>query len=251
MWDRASHRATCLECVSAANGAGNSRVEEERPLERGEAGGSARRRYEQLHKRRERDARERLGRLSGLYLALSNDPQSTRAWATGSSGERRLGAYLDTLDDTSLIVLHDRRIPRRRANIDHIAVTRSGVFAIDAKNYAGKVQKIDKGGWFSTDLRLYVGRRDCTKLIPAMAKQVDALRQAIGAPAMDGIAITVIPVLCFVDAEWSLFARPFQLGGVWVEWSNSLGERLRAPGPLGAEQVQRLAQKVAAVLPAA
>ena len=38
-----------------------------------------------------------------------------------------------------------------RANIDHIAICRSGVWAIDAKNYAGRVQRIDKGGWFSTD----------------------------------------------------------------------------------------------------
>ena len=45
--------------------------------------------------------------------------------------------------------------PGSRANIDHVAITRSGVFVIDAKNYTGKVQKIDKGGWFSIDLRLF------------------------------------------------------------------------------------------------
>jgi hypothetical protein len=68
---------------------------------------------------------------------------------------------------------------------------------------------------------------------------------------MGGIPLMVTPVLCFVDAEWSLFAHPFQLGGVWVEWSKSLGERLRAPGPLGVKQVQTLAQKVSASLPSA
>jgi hypothetical protein len=65
-------------------------------------------------------------------------------------------------DEERVFVLHDRRIPRTRANIDHIAVTRSGaVWAIDAKNYRGKVQRVDKGGWFATDERLYVGSRDC------------------------------------------------------------------------------------------
>lgn len=74
-----------------------------------------------------------------------------------------LGEYLETLhDERSVIVLHDRRIPGTRSNIDYIAITRSGgVWAIDAKNYTGKVQRVDKGGRLSTDFHLYVGRRDC------------------------------------------------------------------------------------------
>src|SRR5918996_1901571 len=206
------------------------------PLARGEAGGSARRMYECLHERREKRAREKLGRLSGIYLALTDDPQSTRAWGVGSSGERRLGAYLDTLDDDeSLIILHDRRAPGTRANIDHLAISRAGVFVIDAKNYTGKVQKIDRGGWFSSDARLYVGRRDCTNLVAGIRKQVEAVRNALGPAVIAELSPSVTSVLCFVDAEWSLFARPFQLEGVWVEWSKSLGERLRAPGPLTPE----------------
>ena len=58
------------------------------------------------------------------------------------------------------------------------------------------------------------------------------------------------PVVCFVAAEWSLFAKPFRLGGVWVEWPQSLGRRLAAPGPLSPEHVRTLAKRVAAALPA-
>ena len=77
---------------------------------------------------------------AGVYLALTNDPQSTAAWAQGSRGERLLGEYLEKIQDEEVVVvLHDRRIPGTRANIDHVAVTRSGVvWAIDAKNYTGK-----------------------------------------------------------------------------------------------------------------
>jgi hypothetical protein len=204
-----------------------------------------------LRKQREVRTREKLGRLSGVYLALTDDPQSTRAWRVGSSGERTLGAYLDTLDDDkSRIVLHDRRIAGTRANIDHVAITQGGVFVIDAKNYTGKVQKIDKGGWFSTDLPLYVGRRDCTKLITGMTKQVEAVRQVLATTSHERV-VSVTPVLCFVAAEWSLFARPFQIGGVWIEWSKSLGERLCAAGPLDRAQVRALAECVATALPPA
>jgi hypothetical protein len=241
IWNKADRTATCVECEAP------SAV----TLSRGEAGASARRKYVKLREAREQRARDKLGRLSGLYLALSDEPQSTRAWGVGSVGEQRLGTFLNTLnDDQSTIILHDRRIPGTRANIDHIAVTPSGLYAIDAKNYSGKVQRIDKGGWFSSDLHLYVGRRNCTKLIAGMAQQLAAIR-AVAEPLIEECGVNVVGVLCFVEAEWSLFAKPFQLGSVWVEWSTSLGKRLQSPGPLLPEQVQQLAGRLARALPPA
>lgn len=84
-----------------------------------------------------------------------------------------------------------------------------------------------------------------------MREQVEAVRQALGPALIAEFSPAVTPVLCFVDAEWSLFARPCQLEGVWIEWSKSLGERLRSPGPLTPEHVQLLARKLATALPAA
>lgn len=149
-----------------------------------------------------------------------------------------------------MIVLHDRRIPGTRANIDHIAVTRSGgVWAIDAKNYTGKVRRVDKGGWFSSDERLYVGDRDCTKLVAGMAKQRDAIESALGEPIRQELNVDVKTALCFVDAEWLFFAKPFELEGVWIGWAKALDERLRTPGELAPEHLQMLARRVADALP--
>ena len=238
IWDRA-RTATCAACN-----------ETPKPLERGTAGASAMRRYEGLHDKREARAKERFGRFSGLYLRVTDEPRTTRAWAVGGRGEEKLGGYLETLhDDETIIVLHDRRIPRSRANIDHVAVTANGVFVIDAKHYAGKVRKVDRGGLFSSDLRLYVGRRDCTKLVTAMGNQVTAVRDALGEAMIGEFELEVTPVVCFVESEWTLFAKPIRLGGVWVEWPKSLGARLTAPGPLAAEHVRSLAKRVAAALP--
>jgi hypothetical protein len=255
-WDSQAKRATCRTCAERTDGStedvpaadvpeGSGGTEE---LQRGVAGASAARRYERLRERRDQQVRERFGRLSRVYLALTNEPQSTRAWATGSEGERALGRYLDKLHDgASIIVLHDRRIPRTRANIDHIAITATGIYVIDAKNYTGKVQRVDKGGWLSTDRRLYVGRRDCSKIIDGMAKQVEAIRAATG-ELIDEFDLKAHPTLCFVDAEWSLLARPFEIGGVWVGWAKALGERLQAPGPLEPDQVRLIGERVAAHL---
>jgi Nuclease-related domain len=254
-WSRAERAATCLECSTPSASTVRPTEAEDKPpvLDRGVAAGSSRRRYAKLHEQREQHARQKLGRLGGgVYLALTNEPQSTRAWGVGAVGEEKLGAFLDTLDDDrSLFVLHDRRIPGSRANIDHIVVSAGEVFVIDAKRYSGTVQKVDRGGWFSTDNRLYVGRRDCTKLIAGMAKQLAAVRKALGETTMQEFELRLTPVLCFIEAEWSLFARPFQLGGVWVEWPRSLGQRIQQPAPLAPELVRTLAKKVAAALPKA
>jgi hypothetical protein len=164
-----------------------------------------------------------------------------------------LGEHLEKIQDERVsVVLHDRRIPGTRTNIDHVAVTRSGtVWAIVAKNYSGKVQRIDKGGWFSTDLRLYVGRRDCTKLVDGMGKQVDAIRTALGEAVIREFNVNMRSALCFVAAEWSLFAKPFGLGGVWVGWPNALADRLREPDELTREELGFLTGSVASALPPA
>jgi hypothetical protein len=254
-WDTDAKTVTCLECLAStdASTANGEAVGDELVFDRGVPGASARRRYERLHTQREQRVREKIGRFGGIYLALTSDPQSTVAWAQGSRGERLLGEFLGKRQDESVfVVLHDRRIPGTRANIDHIAITRSGtIWAIDAKNYSGKVQRIDRGGWFSTDLRLYVGRRDCTKLVHGMAKQVDALRMAFDNATVGEFRVEVRPGLCFVGAEWSFFAKPFELGGVWIGWPKALEKSLRADGQLASRDLAALARSVAAALPKA
>jgi hypothetical protein len=115
----------------------------------------------------------------------------------------------------------------------------------------GKVRRIDKGGWFSTDLRLYVGRRDCTRLVHGMAKQVDAIRTALGETVVREFSVNVRSALCFVGAEWSLFAKPFELSGVWIGWPKPLSDRLRDEGELTPEHLASLTGFVAGALPPA
>src|SRR3954454_9653680 len=98
------------------------------------------------------------------------------------------------------------------------------------------VSNVDRGGLFSTDERLLVGGTDRTSVIRGMAKQVDAVRAALaGDSALADLP--VVPVVCFVSADWSLFARPFKVRGVIVEWPQSLAKRLGKPGPLDSHVV--------------
>ncbi len=149
--------------------------------------------------------RERFPRIGGFLLAVTEEPQSTRAWDTGAAGEQVVGARLDSLTGDGLKVLHDRRIPRTRANIDHVVVSRAGVFVVDAKKYKGQPGLRVEGGLFRPRTEtLVVGGRDCSNSSTGCSS-----RSTSSAPPR-GPDLPVAGVLCFVAAEWPLFGGSFE-----------------------------------------
>jgi hypothetical protein len=151
----------------------------EESIDAGTPGASARREFERRSARREARIRTAHPKLGGLIYALTEDPQSTRAWDVGAVGDERLGHRLNELVTDQLRVLHDRRIPGSRANIDHVAVTPTGVYVIDAKKYRGRPHLKVEGGLLRPRVeKLLVGTRNCTSLVDGVLKQVDIVRQA-------------------------------------------------------------------------
>ncbi|WP_241979954.1 nuclease-related domain-containing protein [Cryobacterium sp. TMT4-31] len=203
----------------------------------GTAGASARREHERLREKRATRIRDKHPHLGNLILALSDDPQSTQAWAIGARGEEDLGQSLDALSGHGVRVLHDRRIPRSKANIDHIAVTAAGVFVIDAKKYQGRPSLRVEGGLFSPRTeKLMVGSRDRTKQVAGVQKQVSLVRSALRDAGWE--EIPVHGMLCFVGADWPLIGGAFVIGGVRVVWPKKAIENLLKPGTL-TEQTAR------------
>jgi hypothetical protein len=247
VWDREKKTATCSACLESSTGGAT-----ETPLEvdRGTPGGSARREFQRRHERREADIRERHKRLGGVILAMSSDPPSTTAWALGARGEETVGRNLEGLRAEGIAVLHDRRIPGSKANIDHIVISPAGVFVVDPKNYRGKVEQRDIGGLFRTDLRLYVGGRDKTKLVKGMDRQVAAVRAALAQDAKWS-DVPVTPVLLFMAPEnWSLLNfRPLRFGEIHVLWGKALGRLLRAEAKVSSDAVPELERVLAVALP--
>jgi len=272
-WTRGKPTVTCTECIPAAGelpsaaaspfGAVPEVSTPHAPADRyptaidpdpepgveinlGVAGRSAMGEFERRHAGREARIRERWGRLAGLVLALSDDPQSTRAWQRGSTGETKLAKALGRVDREDIVVLNDRKVPGTKGNIDHLVLCPAGVFVVDSKHYEGQVHTKNVGGLITgSDLRLIVGRRDCTRLATAIAWQVAAVKTAL-----DGNATPVHPVLCFIDAEWPLFGGPREFQGVLIESDRSLRHRITQPGELDVEAVRQLAMVLAHRLPA-
>lgn len=261
-WDNVAKHVTCIPCVEVSLPRPAPEVPsvlapvpepdvaplDLPPIDVGTPGASARKEFDRRHAKREQQIEERwgTGRLGRMAKLLSDDPQSTTAWARGAHGEERVAEILSERLNEHAVLLHDRKVPRTKGNIDHIAIAPSGVWIIDAKKYTGKVEKRDVGGFFKTDLRLYVGGRDRTKSVDGLGWQVDAVCKVL-----DDEAIPVHSTLSFVGADWPLFfAKPFQLKGVWISWPGKLAELVLADGPLSLDEVDRVSRLLSHRLPA-
>lgn len=242
------------------------------PHSDGVAGASAHRKYEHLSLRyRERaeaavakDAEWReqvtkehpfLGRIAAATTprpVVGPEPQRITAWQTGSHGELRVGGVLDQwANGTGGFVFHDRRIPDTKANIDHLVVAPSGVWVIDAKEYHGAVEKVDVGGWLHPDIRLWVGRRDRSKLLDGVDWQVSRVSEALAHVPLEPCP-PVHGALCFVGSEWPrFFAKPLTVRGITILWPAALEDLLHRPGNWQADHLKRLASALIEAFPPA
>jgi hypothetical protein len=264
VYERKSKAVFCLACGDAPAPQGAAAAAEQAvgttaqgigptvsaPIVAGSAGASAQREYERRRAKREEHIRTAHPKLGGLILAASDEPQSTTAWATGARGEELLGKRLDGLAGHGVRVLHDRRVLRTKANIDHIAVSAAGVFVIDAKRYKGRPQRRVEGGLFRPRVeKLMVGTRDQTKLVDGVQKQVDLVSAALEAAGFADMPVR--GVLCFVEADWPLFGRSFAIDDVCVVWPKKLAEQLVKSGPLDDAMTERVYRVLATAFPAA
>jgi Nuclease-related domain len=204
------------------------------------------REYQRRRSNRETRTRAAHPLIGGLLLSLGGTPQHESAFHQGELGERAVAASLEQRTARGpAIVLHDRRMPRGRGNIDHLAVAPAGVFVIDAKNIHGKVRVVNPlfGGQ-----KLLISGRDRTKLIDGLDRQVYAVR---GALAASGHAdVPVQGVLCFTTAELPLLGA-LKMRGHLLLYRRALGKRLNAGGPLDPAAIGTLARILTKALPSA
>lgn len=251
-WDSMAKTVTCLTCPSATTSAAPpdaemNEVPEPPPIDVGDPGRSAREEHARRHAKREAQIEQKwgTGRMGKIAKRLSDDPQTTKAWAAGASGEELVAQVLHERLGDQAVLLHDRKVPGTRGNIDHVAIAASGVWVIDAKKYRGKVERRDVGGWSKTDLRLYVGGRDRTKTVKGLSWQMEAVIKAVGAETAP-----IHAALSFVGAEWPLFfAKPLRLDGVWISWPTKLADLIAAPGSLTTDDIDRIARLLSYRLP--
>jgi hypothetical protein len=211
----------------------------------GEAGRSARREYERKRRRRLQNTshRSRLARLIATVFGPSAKEKRQLAdekhWATGAQGEAILADSLaKRCPDVQL--LHDRRMPHSKANIDHIAVGASGVYVIDAKRYRGKIEVRQP---LLGAPKLRIAGRDRTKLVDGLAKQVAVVEMTLADLAPE---VPVHGCLCFVAPEGFMadsglpVLRTLKIKGYPLYYPRRLAKRLNRSGPMTPERARQI-----------
>jgi hypothetical protein len=165
--------------------------------------------------------------LGGLFTT----PNTITAWRTGADGEVRTGRFLEALKAVGFAVLHDRRIPGSRANIDHIVIGPPGIYVVETKSFGGTL-KI-RGG------EIYVGGRRRTGMIEEVKREALAVQIAL-ADEIEAHGYRVTPIICVHRAGLPWFGS--ELAGVRIVSGKGLIKRLRKADPiLSAADVDRLA----------
>jgi hypothetical protein len=154
-------------------------------------------------------------RAATMLLAPS---QAELAWGKGAEGERVVGTALDALSNDVVRVLHDRKIPGLRANIDHVAVTPAGVFTIDAKRYSGRLEVRARGR------QIWIKGRNRSNLLEQARNQTRTVTTVLENSGLEGVPVT--PVLCFVETELPWLLAPKQVAGVLVTTPKKLPKAL-------------------------
>jgi len=119
-------------------------------IDPGLAGASAQREYERRVASRQSRIKDRFGRrIGGVILALSDEPTSTKAWARGSEGERKLAEALADVDRVR--VLHDRSRAGLPADARHVRLRLAALRRVCAatgennKAIAGAIIPVPRG----------------------------------------------------------------------------------------------------------
>jgi len=224
-------------------------AEIENDLNLGIPGGSAKAQADRRIKQRQNRVNEKFPRAGKYLLRIFPEPQSTKAWQAGAKGEIGAGLELEKLAPLyGFKVIHDRLIPGSKANIDHIAITRSGIFVIDAKNYSGKIRIVDQAGFLETpNPNLYVGGRNCTNLVSKMHYQIDIVQRVL---RNQSIEMPVRGVLAFYKGDWELLSSIFPqevIQGVLIN-NKGIEKILNREGSFTFEEIDRVTKALASKL---
>ncbi|MGO9489422.1 MAG: nuclease-related domain-containing protein [Solirubrobacteraceae bacterium] len=223
--------------------------------QRGGAGASARAEADRIRARRRQSAGSSLTArvlraVIGPTTAEQKLIESELRWASGARGEQMLAETL-ARRCPKVPLLHDRRIPGSRANIDHLAFAPSGIYVIDTKRYRGAI-RVEKPLFGSPKLR--IGGRDRTRLIDGLDRQVAVVRSALVGVADE---VPVHGCLCFVVPDGLLGEvglpafRTLRINGYPLYHSRRLARRLNRAGPLSREQATALQAELGRRLPPA
>lgn len=182
---------------------------------------------------------------AGLNRAARRADARAAMWDHGAAGEAATVALLAPLARQGWYLLHDRRLPGSRANLDHVLVSPCGtaVVVLDTKRWhRGRTTALVQG-------RVCCGGEDRHGQIEKVAGYAARVQAAVGVPG-----VRVWPLLVVhgsvVAGGWLDARVPGWQGPVWVLGSGWLVPTLEAaPAVRDPRRAAGLADRVGRVLP--
>ena len=121
-----------------------------------------------------------------LRARAEQNRRDAEMWERGAEGERRTAAVLERLVvQHAYDVIHDLRVPRSRANADHLVIGPTGVFLIDTKVRRGAIRRFDGTLW--------AGKHPMRREFETVRFEASRLAEHLGVP--------VTPIVCFAEGE--------------------------------------------------
>jgi hypothetical protein len=229
-WDVARRRVVCPGCVQTSLSAGTDDLV----------------RVSQQHERRSAAREERLRRprprAGGAVLAGGGERERSET--------RRAVADLCARSGPTVRVLRHRRLGvGRRGTVRLLAVGPAGVTVVEVLLGDGARVEVVRSGGLLRPWReqLLVGQHDRTAVLDGLARQEQAVRQALLGCGPDVVASSLVVAVDAVLPRW----RSLVVRGVSVLGSGRAADLLRAPGPWSAVDVDRVHAHLARALPPA
>lgn len=168
-----------------------------------------------------------------MFIAFAKawvEPAHVRAWGIGARGETITESELEQLPD-GFELLHDRRLPGARGNVDHVVIGPGGVFVVESKRMTGKLSIRGDA--------VYVRGRN-THIVDQVLHQAEVLEDVLRGAGIEDVPIR--PILYVQKADATLLVgRP--LGVPIVQSGRGLRRQVTGVGAeLGADGVARVTE---------
>ena len=181
-------------------------------------------------------------------------PQGARRWRTRPRSRTLLAERVADLARTAgATALEARLMPQGRGCIDVLLVGSAGVTVVDAVllNHAPRLARMPGGFAEPAGDRLLAGSRDHTGAVRAVERQVLAVSRALSGHGRAHALPPVRGALCVPEGLSLSAFTELRLHDVLIDGPQTVAFVAARPGPLGPEQVRRLAARLQSAFPSA
>ena len=188
-----------------------------------------------------RQLRTPLVRIATAIGITTKAEQRAARYDAGAAGERLTAQLIDPLRREGWTILHDRALPKGRANIDHLAISPSGtVFMPDTKRWSARYPITVR------NRRLWHGTWDVTDRLDGLHHEQQTAGRVLGVPVTPIVAMQGAPL----HDQTGRAVTELHIHGVRIVPAQRLADVLRTAGRIpGQRQARDIAAHAERALP--